>query len=139
MVVPSIMRGTVTEAFLTYICVSDRFEVLCGTIVIYFFGHVSCAVNTDERGGCCELPNNTRCSDRSPAAVVCEAWSTEHFTERHFRSKHPKRDHHTEKSEQVSKQNNSLEHRKTLGQKCVKAGGEECDGDGLVSEDISAK
>jgi hypothetical protein len=100
---------------------------------------VSCTVNTNKRGGCCELPNNTCCSDRPPAAVVCEPWSAEHFTERYFWSKDPKWDHHTEEPEQMSKQNDALEHGKTLRQECVEAGSEECDGDGLVSANISGK
>lgn len=95
------------------------------------------AVDTNKCRGCCELPNNTCCSDRSPAAEICEPGSSEYFAERHFRSKHPEWDHHTEESEEVSEQNNSFEHGESLSQECVESGSEECDGDGLIGVNVS--
>jgi hypothetical protein len=37
----------------------------------------------------------------------------------------------------VSEQNDSFEHRKALRQECVEASSEDCDGDGLMDENVS--
>lgn len=108
-------------------------------ILKYLFGHVSRAIDANKRGRRCELSNNTCSPDRPPAAKVCEPWSAEYFTERYFRSKHPQWDHHTEEPEEVSEQNDSFEHRKSLGQECVESGSEECDGDGLIGVNVSGQ
>lgn len=96
-----------------------------------------CAVDTNKCRRCRELSNNTCCSDRPPAAEVCEPWSAEDFTERYFRSKDPEWNHHTEEPEEVSKQNDAFEHRKSLGQESIEAGSEEGDGNGLMYADVS--
>ena len=115
---------------------SDCFE-FCETLLTYLFGHVRRTVDANKCGGCCELSNNTCCSDRSPAAVVRESWSTKHFTELYFRSEHPQWNHHTEETKKVSKENNALKHGKALRQEGVEAGSEDCDGDSLKNANVS--
>jgi hypothetical protein len=104
MVVKIIMRGTVTEAFFTWEGVSGTHagHTISSHSRTYLFGHVSRAINANERRRCRKLSDNACCPNGSPATIVCKSGSTEDFAEGNLRSKHPKRYQYTKESEEMS-------------------------------------